>query len=71
MAIQQKLRSTVAKRSVLTGVKRYTALGGGSAYGQSLQTTERSNTKLLVHKGQADRRKIRALKTGHMPYLKL
>jgi hypothetical protein len=46
------------------------ALDSGSAYGQSLQNTERSNTELLVHKGQADRRKIRALKSGHMPHLK-
>ena len=62
--------NTVAQRSALTGEERYLALGSGSAYGQSLQNTERSNTELLVHRGQADRRKIRALKSGHMPHLK-
>ena len=29
-----------------------------------------SNIELLVHKGQADKRKIRALKAGHLPHLK-
>ena len=43
-AMQQELRSTVAKRSVLTGEERYSTLGNGSAYGQSLQITERGNT---------------------------
>jgi hypothetical protein len=70
VVIQNELRSTVAQRSALTGEERYSALGSGSAYGQSLQNTERSSTELLVHKGQADRRKIRALKSGHMPHLK-
>jgi hypothetical protein len=42
----------------------------GSAYGQSLQETERSNKETLRCTGQADRRKIRALKSGHMAHLK-
>ena len=70
VVLQTELRNTVAQRSALTGEERYLALGSGSAYGQSLQNTERSNTELLAHKGQADRRKIRALKSGHMPHLK-
>ena len=70
VVIQAELRDTIAQRSALTGKERYSALGSGSTYGQSLQNTERSNTELLVHKGQADRRKIRALKSGHMPHLK-
>ena len=68
--VQTELRNTAAQRSALTGEERYSALGSGSAYGQGLQNTERSNTELLVHKGQADRRKIRALKSGHIPHLK-
>lgn len=68
--IQQDLRNTVNRRSLLMGDARYLALGSGSAYGQSLQLTERSNTETLVHCGQADRRKIRAIKSGHIPHLK-
>ena len=45
VAIQQEVRSTVTERSLLVGEARYTALGSGSAYGQSLQLTERSGTR--------------------------
>ena len=70
VVIQTDLRNAVAQRSALTGEERYSVLGSGSAYGQSLQNTERSNTELLVHKGQVGRRKIRALESGHIPHLK-
>ena len=64
------LKNTVAERSLLVGEDKYDALGSGSAYGQSLQITEQSGTETLVFSGQADRRKIRALKSGHMAHLK-
>ena len=70
VALQNDLKNTVAERSLLVGEDKYDALGSGSAYGQSLQITEQSGTETLVFSGQADRRKIRALKSGHMAHLK-
>ena len=74
MVIQNDLRSTVAQRSACTDRRREilgtTTLGSGSAYGRSLQNIERSNTELPMHNGQADRRKMRALKSGNIPHLK-
>ena len=61
-AIQTELQSKTNIRKSKTGEARYAALGSGSAYGQSLQMTEQSGTEVLVFSGQADRRKIRALK---------
>ena len=64
-ALQNDLKNTVAERSLLVGEDKYDALGSGSTYGQSLQNTEQSGTGTLVFSGQADRRKMRALKSGH------
>ena len=70
VVIRADLRNTIAQRNALTGEKRCSALGSGSVYGQSLQNTERSNTKLLMHKERAERRKISTLESGHIPHLK-